>query len=122
MTLEKKTLSIEALDNEIAFSEELIEQFVTKQNALLVAHKKFTKRLAVLQAVELKVPECISKSITQENIKMVLNGRFALASELAKQKGNIGHYTKILEALRELKIELNKQLTSRRTSFFKPQI
>lgn len=82
--MEKVKLSIEAIDEEIELSSNLINQLQVELDDLMEKTKMLTNRIKVMQAVD---------------------ERFELAPKINQKTNIIKHYKTILECLIELKKE-----------------
>ncbi|RIJ65544.1 hypothetical protein [Rummeliibacillus sp. POC4] len=104
--MELTTITKESINREIDFCTDFID---TKKDELSKFEEKFrrlTERLNVLTTIEEKLPEGLSKKLTQHNITVVANERFELAPKLSNLKSNIEGYYTIIDSLVDLRSEI----------------
>jgi len=103
---EETPLTVEAIENEIRISEEVINDFEKRLERLTEEYKALTERLIVLRAVNDKIGNNGTKVLVEENIRYIADERFKLIPEIKGKRANIEHYRKIIDKLNEIKNEL----------------
>lgn len=107
--MEKVQLSMDAVNEEIEMSNNLIKRFQKELDDLTGQTNSLTERIKVMQAVGEKLPEGSTKAINDANINLAAEERIELVPQIRKKANTIKHYEKIYECLIELKNEYQEE-------------
>lgn len=100
-------VSMEALENEIAFCKDVMKQWQSKLDKLKDDETQTVMRLDVLNLVSERLPMGISKDANQATIDLVRNELIEIRVGISNENSKINQYNKILEVLLSLKEENN---------------
>lgn len=100
------TLSIEAVQNEVDICNQFIDENQKKLELLEDQEKELNDRIAVLRAIDEKLPNNAASELTISNIGLVDDELIEVIKEKGKRENNIKHYKEILSKLDEIKSEL----------------
>lgn len=103
--MQKVTITMDALEEEIKLCEEVINQWQTKLDALIENDLTSSRRLDVLNLVSNRLPMGMAKDVNQANIDMEGKNRIEILKETSRHKSQIDHYSKILAVLLSIKEE-----------------
>lgn len=105
--MEELTLSLDVIEKEINYCEELVGEFKKKHNELTEKDNYLNEQLKVWRVIEEKITNNGgTKALVDVNIESFVSQRFELATEINVQQANIDQYSEIIGNLKEIRSEI----------------